>query len=155
MSRKDSKIIDVTSDVKWIGVLDYDIRTFDIVMHTQYGTTYNSYFINAEKKAIVEVAKEKFSETFLTKLRAVTNPEEIQYIILDHTEPDHSGSLALLLKLAPSATVVGSGNAIRYLEDIVNKPFNSLVVKDGDTLDLGNKTLKFISACRRQNFIYM
>jgi flavorubredoxin len=146
MIRTDNKIIDITSDVRWIGVLDYDIRTFDIVMNTQYGTTYNSYFINAEKKAIVEVAKEKFFDVFLAKIKAVTRPEEIQYIILDHTEPDHSGSLELLLKLAPSATVVGSGNAIRYLEDIVNVPFKSLVVKDGDTLDLGNKTLKFISA---------
>jgi NADH oxidase (H2O-forming) len=146
MNRKDDTIIDITHDVKWIGILDYDIKTFDIVMHTEFGTTYNSYFINADKKTIVEVAKEKFSETYLGKLRAVTNPEEIQYIILDHTEPDHSGSLKLLLDLAPSATVVGSGNAIRYLEDIVNMPFKSLVVKDGDTLDLGNKTLQFIAA---------
>jgi len=142
----DDKIIDVTSDVKWIGVLDYDIRTFDIVMHTDYGTTYNSYFINAEKKAIVELAKEKFSSIYIDKLKKVTDPSEIQYIILDHTEPDHSGSLKILLDLAPSATVVGSGNAIRYLEDIVNKPFKSLVVKHGDKLDLGNKTLSFIAA---------
>jgi flavorubredoxin len=146
MNKIDDKIIDVTDDVKWIGILDYDIRTFDIVMHTGFGTTYNSYFINAEKKALVEVAKEKFSEAYIKKLRSVTDPEEIQYIILDHTEPDHSGSLRILLDLAPSATVVGSGNAIRYLEDIVNIPFKSLVVKDGDTLDLGNKTLRFLSA---------
>ncbi len=146
MNRVDDKIIDVTRDVKWIGVLDYDIRTFDIVMHTDFGTTYNSYFINADKKALIEVTKEKFNETYFRKLRSVTDPEEIRYIILDHTEPDHSGSLRLLLDLAPSATVVGSGNAIRYLEDIVNKPFKSLVVKDGDTLDLGNKTLRFFSA---------
>jgi NADH oxidase (H2O-forming) len=146
MSFIDDKIIDVTADVKWIGVLDYDIRTFDIIMHTEYGTTYNSYFINAEKKAIIELAKEKFSKTYFEKLRKVTDPSEIQYIILDHTEPDHSGSLKLLLELAPSATVVGSGNAIRYLEDIVNKPFKSLVVKHGDKLDLGNKTLSFIAA---------
>jgi hypothetical protein len=125
MSFIDDKIIDITSDVKWIGVLDYDIRTFDIVMHTEYGTTYNSYFINAEKKAVIELAKEKFSTTYLDKLKRVTDPSEIQYIILDHTEPDHSGSLRLLLELAPSAIVVGSGNAIRYLEDIVNKPFKS------------------------------
>jgi flavorubredoxin len=146
MDRTDDRIIDVTRDVKWIGILDYDIRTFDIVMNTDFGTTYNSYFINAGKKAIVEVAKEKFSETYLNKLRSVTDPEDIQYIILNHTEPDHSGSLRLLLELSPSATVVGSGNAIRYLEDIVNIPFKSRVVKDGDTLDLGNKTLRFLSA---------
>ena len=115
-------------------------------MHTDHGTTYNSYFINADKKTIVEVAKEKFSETYFRKLKAVTNPEEIQYIVLDHTEPDHSGGLRKLLELAPSAIVVGSGNAIRYLEDIVNIPFKSLIVKDGDTLDLGNKTLRFLSA---------
>jgi flavorubredoxin len=146
MKHKDNRVIDVTPGVKWIGVHDYDIRTFDIVMHTEHGSTYNSYFINAEKKAVIEVAKEKFSEIYLSKLRSVTKPEEIQYIIIDHTEPDHSGSLRLLLDIAPSATVVGSGNSIRYLEDLINVPFKSLVVKDGDTLDLGNKTLKFIAA---------
>ena len=142
----DDKVIEITRDVKWIGILDYDIRTFDIVMNTEYGTTYNSYFINAQKKTIIEVAKEKFSENYLKKLRSLTDPEEIEYIILDHTEPDHSGSLSILLELAPSATVVGSGNAIRYLEDIINIPFKSLIVKDGDKLDLGNKTLRFIIA---------
>lgn len=146
MEKKDDRIIDITHDVKWIGILDYDIRTFDIVMTTEFGTTYNSYFINAEKKALIEVAKEKFSGQYFKKLNKVTNPAEISYIILDHTEPDHSGSLKQLLTAAPSATVVGSGNAIRYLEDQLNIPFRSLVVKDGDTLDLGNKKLKFISA---------
>ncbi|MCU0361912.1 MAG: FprA family A-type flavoprotein [Bacteroidales bacterium] len=146
MRAKDDNIIDITDDVKWIGVLDYDIKTFDIIMHTNYGTTYNSYFINARRKAIVEVAKEKFSDVYLAKLRQLTDPAEIEYIILDHTEPDHSGSLGLLLSLAPDAVVVGSGSAIRYLEDIVNVPFRSMTVKDGDVLDLGDKNLRFISA---------
>ncbi len=144
--KKNDRIISITDDVKWIGILDYDIRTFDIVMTTEYGTTYNSYFINSEKKALIEVAKEKFSDTYFRKLRSVTDPGDISYIVLDHTEPDHSGSLKLLLEIAPAATVVGSGNAVRYLEDIVNVPFKSIVVKDGDTLDLGNKTLRFIAA---------
>jgi len=144
--RTDDRIIDITDDVKWIGILDYDITTFDIVMTTEFGTTYNSYFINAEKKALIEVAKVKFSDTYFKKLKSVTDPKDISYIILDHTEPDHSGSLGMLLEMAPDATVVGSGNAIRYLEEIVNVPFKSQVVKDGDTIDLGNKTLKFISA---------
>lgn len=146
MTRHDNQVIDITKDVRWIGIRDYDIKTFDIVMTTEFGTTYNSYFINAGRKAIIEVAKEKFFDTYIGKLRTVTDPSSISYIILDHTEPDHSGSLARLLELAPSATVIGSGNAIRYLEDIMNRPFKSQVVRDGDTLDLGNKTLKFISA---------
>lgn len=144
--KEDNKILDLTPDVKWIGVLDPDIRTFDIVMHTDHGATYNSYFINAEKKTVIETAKEKFSDIYLSKLRRVTDPTEISYIVLDHTEPDHSGAMRQLLDLAPSAIVVGSGNAIRYLSDIVNRPFKSLVVKDGDTLDLGNRTLRFIAA---------
>jgi flavorubredoxin len=144
--KTDTRIIDLTESVRWIGVLDYDIRTFDIVMQTEYGTTYNSYFINAEKKTIVDLAKAKFSDTYIRKLKAVTDPNEIEYIIVNHTEPDHSGSLRMLLELAPSATVVGSGNAIRYLEDIVNVPFKSLVVKHGDKLDLGNRTLSFVAA---------
>jgi flavorubredoxin len=146
MKRKDDRIINITEDVKWIGILDYDIKTFDIVMTTENGTTYNSYFINAGKKALIEVAKEKFSDTYINKLRSVTDPSEISYIVLDHTEPDHSGSLKQLLEIAPDATVVGSGNAIRYLGDIINIPFKSIAVKDGDSLDLGNKTLQFISA---------
>ncbi|MEI7594601.1 MAG: FprA family A-type flavoprotein [Bacteroidota bacterium] len=140
------RIIDVTDDVKWIGIYDPDIVTFDIVMETKFGTTYNSYFINAEKKAIIETAKEKYKVDYLEKVTAVCNPEEIEYIILDHTEPDHSGSLKHLLKIAPQATVVGSGNAIRYLNDIMGVEFKHLAVKDGETLSLGNKTLKFISA---------
>lgn len=139
-------IFKLTKDVKWVGIMDFDIKTFDIVMTTEFGTTYNSYYIEAERKTLIEVAKNKFSETYFNKLRSITDPSEIKYIILDHTEPDHSGSLGLLLNLAPEATVVGSGNAVRYLEDIINRPFNSLVVKDGDKLDLGNKTLTFISA---------
>jgi len=146
MNKRDDRIIKITDDVFWTGILDYDIRTFDIVMTTEFGTTYNSYFINAGKKTLIEVAKEKFSDTYFNKLRSLTDLSEISYIILDHTEPDHSGCLRQLIEAAPSATVAGSGNALKYLEEMLNKPFRIMIVKDGDTLDLGGKTLKFISA---------
>ena len=142
----DNKVLDITKDVKWIGILDYDIVTFDVVMETNYGTTYNSYFINANKKAIVETSKLKFWDTYLAKIKQVTDPADIDYIIMNHTEPDHSGNLAHLLELAPNATVVASRLAINYLKDFLGKDFRHMIVKDGDTLDLGNKTLKFISA---------
>ena len=144
--KKDIEVLDISEDVKWIGVLDHDIVTFDIVMNTEYGTTYNSYFINAEKKTIVEAAKAKFSDVHTDKIRLLTDPSEIKYIVLDHTEPDHSGNTGRLLELAPDAVVVGTGSAVKYLSDIINMPFKSIIVKDGDTLDLGNKTLRFISA---------
>ncbi|MFO7977992.1 MAG: FprA family A-type flavoprotein [Bacteroidales bacterium] len=144
--KPDTEILDITPDVKWIGILDYDIVTFDVVMTTEYGTTYNSFFIDADKKAIVETSKEKFWDTYLEKIRKVTDPSQIEYIILNHTEPDHSGNLDNLLKLAPEATVVGTRLAISYLQDFMGRSFKHIIAKDGDTLDLGNKTLRFISA---------
>lgn len=139
-------VIDVSESVKWIGILDYDIVTFDVVMETEYGTTYNSFFINAEKKTIIDTSKEKFWNTYLSKIKAVVDPAEIEYIVVNHTEPDHSGNLRNLLNVAPNATVVGSGNAIRYLKDIIGPEFPYMIVKHGQTLDLGNKKLQFIGA---------
>jgi flavorubredoxin len=142
----DKNVLAVTDDVKWIGVLDYDIVTFDVVMETKYGSTYNSYFIDADKKTIVEATKERFWDVYLEKIKAVVDPAEIEYIIVNHTEPDHSGNLPHLLEIAPKAKVVGSRNAIRYLNDIIGPGFPHIIVKDGDTLDLGNKTIRFIGA---------
>ncbi len=140
------KILNINDSVKWIGILDFDIKTFDIVMETEYGTTYNSYFIDADKKAIVETAKETFSDEYIDKVKSLTNPLEIEYIVLNHTEPDHTGSLAKLLEIAPNATVVGSGQAIKYVQDMHEVDFKSQIVKDGDEINLGNKTLRFIGA---------
>ncbi len=141
-----NKILKVTDDVKWIGVLDYDIVTFDVVMETKYGSTYNSYFIDADKKTIVDTVKDGFGDVYLEKIKAVVDPSEIEYIIANHTEPDHSGNLRRLLEIAPKAKVVGSRNAIRYLNDIIGPGFPHIIVKNGDTLDLGNKTVRFIGA---------
>ena len=139
-------VLEVKPDVQWIGVLDKDLVTFDVVMETKYGTTYNSYFINAEKKAVVETVKERFWPQYEAKLRSLMNPSELQYIIMNHTEPDHSGCVQRLLEIAPQATVVGTGNAIRYLNDLVTTPFKSIQVKDQEELSLGNKTIRFVSA---------
>lgn len=141
-----SSVIKISDSVSWIGVLDTDIITFDIVMETQYGTTYNSYFIDAQKKTIIDTTKADFWEEYLAKIKAVTDPAEIEVIVLNHTEPDHSGNLIRLLEIAPKAKVYGSRQAINYLSEMMNKPFPSEIVKENDTLSLGNKTLRFIAA---------
>ena len=130
-----TNILQVSEDVNWIGVLDHDIITFDIVMETKYGTTYNSYFIDAEKKAVIETVKEKYWPAFKEKLLSLGDPSEIEYIICNHTEPDHSGSLKYLLDLAPNATVVGSGQALTYLGEMMDQSFKSMKVRDGDIID--------------------
>jgi flavorubredoxin len=142
----DNRVLDITNSVKWIGILDPGLVTFDVVMETKYGTTYNSYFIDAEKKAIIETSKATFKDIYLNKVQQVVNYEEIEYIVLNHTEPDHSGNLTYLLDLAPNATVVGSRSAVNFLKHMIDKDFKFMIVNHGDELDLGNKTLKFISA---------
>lgn len=139
-------IIKVSENVSWIGVLDHKLVSFDIVMETKFGTTYNSYFINAEKKAVIDTVKEGFWPEYREKLLSLTDPSEIEYIICNHTEPDHSGSLSHLLELAPNATVVGSGQALAYLGEMLGKPFKSMRVKGGDVIDLGNMKLSVIGA---------
>jgi len=142
----DTNILQITNEVKWIGVLDPDIRTFDIVMETKYGTTYNSYFINADKKVIVDVVKGNFFPVFEKKLRQLCDPEEVAYIFINHAEPDHSEGLKKLLEIAPQAIVVASNSAIMNLKEQVNMPFHYITANDGHIIDLGNKKMTIVSA---------
>lgn len=139
--------LELRKGITWIGALDPDLRVFDIVMTTEFGTTYNSYLVQGDDKiALFETVKVKFFEAYLEKLQSMVAIESIDYIVVDHTEPDHSGSIEKLLELNPNIKIVGSSSAIGFLEEITNRTFESIKVNTGDTLDLGNKTLEFISA---------
>lgn len=142
------KALEVKKDIYWVGSLDPELRVFDVIMYTPYGTTYNSYVVKgSEKTAIFETVKEKTFEQYLERLKSINvNFDEVAYIVVDHTEPDHAGSVAKLLDYAKNAQVVGSAPAIRFLRQIANRPFQEIVVKHGDTLSLGDKTLRFIEA---------
>lgn len=138
--------IKAMDDLWWVGVEDHDLRVFDIVMHSDWGTSYNAYAVRgAEGVALFETVKEKFFDEYLQNLKEVCSLDEVKYIVVGHTEPDHSGSLEKLLDLTPNATVVGSATAITFLKEIVNKPFASRAVKEGDVIDLGGRTLTFLS----------
>ncbi|MFL0269055.1 FAD-dependent oxidoreductase [Candidatus Clostridium radicumherbarum] len=142
------KALEVKKDIYWVGSLDPELRIFDIVMYTPYGSTYNSYVIKgSEKTAIFETVKEHTFPQYLERLKSLNvNFDEVAYIIVQHTEPDHAGSVAKLLDYAKNAKVVGSAPAIRFLKQIANRPFESIIVRQDDILSLGNKTLKFIEA---------
>lgn len=143
--RKGRNIMELKNGIFWNGVLDRDLRVFDIIMETEFGTTYNSYVVKgSEKTALIETAKATFWEEYLERVRAITEISEIDYIIVDHTEPDHAGSAAKLLEMNPEIEVVGTTSALNFLGQIMNRPFKSHVVKDGDTLSLGDKTLQFL-----------
>lgn len=139
-------IIKARENIFYVGVLDKDLRVFDIVMYTEYGTTYNSYLVKGQKKTVLfETVKEKFYDQFAANIKEVCPLTEIDYIVVNHTEPDHSGSLARLLKEAPNATVLASATAITFLQEIINQPFTYRVVTEKDSLDIGAMTLNFIS----------
>jgi flavorubredoxin/flavin reductase (DIM6/NTAB) family NADH-FMN oxidoreductase RutF len=129
---------DIADQTTAIRSLDWDRDRFDIEFGLQNGTTYNSFLIRGEQTALVDTSHEKFRQLFFDTLTGLINPTEINYLIISHTEPDHSGLVKDLLQIAPEITVVGSKVAIQFLEDMVHRPFKRRIVKNGDRLDLGN-----------------
>ncbi|MDJ0540705.1 MAG: diflavin flavoprotein [Microcystis sp. M53603_WE2] len=141
------QVADLTADTTAIRSLDWDRDRFDIEFGLQNGTTYNSYLIRGEKIALVDTSHEKFRQLYFDSLNGLINPQEIDYLIISHTEPDHSGLVRDMLQLAPNITVVGSKVAIQFLENLVHHPFQRQLVKNGDQLDLGNgHILEFVNA---------
>lgn len=130
-----------------IGVLNPGLRVFDIIMRTEYGTTYNAYLVKGEKIALIETVHENSFEEYLENIESLINIKDIDYIVLNHTEPDHTGSVRKLLDLNPNITVISTAPGSKYVSGISNKKINAKIVKNDDTLDLGNgKVLKFIIA---------
>nr|WP_243109783.1 FAD-dependent oxidoreductase [Clostridium sartagoforme] len=142
------KSLELKKDIHWVGALDPNLRIFDIIMYTPYGTSYNSYVVKgSEKTAVFETVKVEFFDQYIERLKDLdVDITKIDYIVVDHTEPDHAGSVAKLLEISPTAKVVGSAPAIKFMKQIANRDFESITVGDGDTISLGNKTLEFISA---------
>ncbi|GCL55917.1 flavoprotein [Microcystis aeruginosa NIES-3806] len=141
------QVADLTADTTAIRSLDWDRDRFDIEFGLQNGTTYNSYLIRGEKIALVDTSHEKFRQLYFDSLNGLINPQEIDYLIISHTEPDHSGLVRDILQLAPNITVVGAKVAIQFLENLVHHPFQRQLVKNGDQLDLGNgHILEFVNA---------
>lgn len=138
----------ITNDVYSVGVLNPNLRIFDVVMATEYGTTYNSYIVKgSEKTALIETSHLDFFDSYIENLQEVCDLSSIEYLIMNHNEPDHSGAIAKLVELLPNLKIIASQAGAIYLKNIVNnKNLNVQVVKDGDTLDLGGKTLTFMSA---------
>ncbi|MHC4140122.1 MAG: FprA family A-type flavoprotein [Planctomycetota bacterium] len=138
--------VKIKDGVYWIGALDPGLVVFDIVIPTKHGTTYNAYLVRGEKIAVIETVKSYCVDGFISKIRSLVRPEDIDYIIINHTEPDHSGGLIRLMELAPNAIPVFSRGARTFVKNILHKEFDYMEVKAGDSIDLGGKVLKFISA---------
>lgn len=142
----------VAEDTSTIRSLDWDRDRFDIEFRLERGTTYNSYIIKGEKTALVDTSHEKFQDLYLAALQKELDLSTLDYLIVSHTEPDHSGLIGKVLEMAAEAgndklEVIGSKMCIAYLENLVFVPFKSRIVQNGVQLDLGGgHNLEFVIA---------
>ncbi|MHB8709535.1 MAG: FprA family A-type flavoprotein [Desulfuromonadales bacterium] len=133
--------------VDWVGVRHRDLQIFDELFPTHNGTTYNAYLVKGrDKTALIDTVKEPFTEEFLAKLEAAGGLDKIDLVVISHTEPDHSGALRHLLARRPDLPVYCTKPAQNFLSQLLNAPFNAQVVSDGQEIDLGGRTLRFILA---------
>ncbi|MEJ2280458.1 MAG: flavodoxin domain-containing protein [Candidatus Bathyarchaeota archaeon] len=139
--------VEVLKDIFWVGTIDWNIRHFHGFSYsTQRGTTYNAYLIVDKKIALVDTVQHPFSSEMIEKIKEIIDPSKIDYIIANHVESDHSGSIKEILKLAPNATLVGTEKCKAGLEKHYFENWKFQTVKTGDTLNLGERILTFLEA---------
>lgn len=139
--------VKVLEDVFWVGAVDWNIRHFHgFTYSTHRGTTYNCYLILDEKNVLVDTVLVHFTEEMLENIREVIDPSEIDYVIANHVESDHSGAISEILKLAPQAEVVGTEKCKEGLQKHYFGDWDFRVVKTGDQISLGERDLQFVEA---------
>ena len=137
----------VSDNVFWVGAVDWDLRNFHGYSYSIHrGTTYNSYLIKDEKIALVDSVYRSFSSEMVRRIASVVDPSKIDYVIANHVETDHSSSISEIIRLAPNAKVIGTARCMAGLEKHYYGNWDFQVVKTGDELSLGDKSLSFIEA---------
>jgi anaerobic nitric oxide reductase flavorubredoxin len=137
--------VSLAEGINWVGVVDWNIRDFHGYV-TRRGTSYNSYLIQDEKTALVDTVKHSFSSELLRNICELVDPGKIDYIVINHVEMDHSSSLPAVVKYAKNAIIIASQRGKDALIEHYGADFNIQVVKTGDTLKLGKRTLSFVEA---------
>ena len=134
---------EIKPGIYWVGGIDWDLRNFHGYL-TQRGSTYNSYLIVDEKITLVDNVKYYKAEEQIRRISDIVDPSKIDYIVQNHIEMDHSGSLPRIMELCPNATVYASPKGVEGLRKHYKKEWNYQEVKSGDTLDLGKRQLNFV-----------
>jgi len=134
--------VEIKPGIYWVGGIDWDVRNFHGYL-TQRGATYNAYLIMDEKIVLVDTVKHYLFDEMLARIREVVDPSKIDYVVSNHVEMDHSGNLAKILELAPDAKVVTSPNGEKGLRRHYKEDWDFVVVKSGDTINIGKRTMQF------------
>lgn len=133
--------------VTWVGKIDWELKKFHGDEYsTHKGSSYNSYLIRDNKTVLIDTVWEPFTKEFITNLKNEIDLREIDYIVINHSEVDHSGALVELMKEVPNTPIYCTKSGIRILKGHYHKEWNFVEVKTGDTLDIGNHKLTFIEA---------
>lgn len=141
--------VEVREGLHWIGALDPGLRSFDVILQTELGTSYNAYALRCSAGVvIIDTVKAAFTAEFLARLEQVARYDEITLIVLNHLEPDHTGALPALLARAPQARVVLSPRGLPMLRALLGAGFERYdigPVTTGDAVDLGDRRLSFFT----------
>ncbi len=140
--------MDITNDIKYVGVNDHDIDLFEGQYMVENGMAYNSYMMMDEKPAVFDTVDARFGEEWLANIKAVSGLRQPDYLIIQHMEPDHSANIAKFMEQYPETKIVSSAKAFVMMKQFFGTDFadRQTVVKDGDTLSLGTHTLTFVAA---------
>ena len=138
----------ITNDIKYIGVNDHDIDLFEGQYIVPNGMAYNSYAIVDNKIAIMDTVDQRFGDQWLENIKAALGGRKPDYLVVQHMEPDHSANIDVFLKAYPEATVVSSVKAFNMMMNFFGTDYadRRIVVKEGDTLELGRHVLNFVGA---------
>lgn len=144
----EKEIIEIVENVYWIGVRDWNRRLFDGLFTLPKGTSYNAYLvIGSDGEALIDTVNPGFEKELEEKIRILTKPEEIDYIIMNHAEPDHAGAIPHIMKIAQKAKLVTTSRGSKMAQIYYHVPQERIkIVSDRETINLGNKTLHFIEA---------
>lgn len=136
------KPLEIKKGIYWVGAIDWDLRSFH-GYSTELGSTYNAYLIVDDKIALVDTVKHYFFNEMLERIKQIIDPSRINYIISNHTEMDHSGSILDMADIAKNAAIVCSPNGEKGLKKHFKKDLKFKVVNTGDSINLGRRNLKF------------
>jgi anaerobic nitric oxide reductase flavorubredoxin len=139
------KPIEIRPGVFWVGVNDRVTDLFEGLWPiSREGISYNAYLVVDEKSALIDLSKEMLSEDYLAQLAQVFDITTLDYVVINHMEPDHSGALRRVLELAPSAQILGMPKTVGMLNDFYGITENVTRLSNGEELSLGKHTLRFV-----------
>lgn len=137
----------ITDKVTWVGKVDWELKTFHGHEYsTTKGSSYNSYLIRDDKNVLIDTVWLPYDEEFVTNLKKEIDLKDIDYIIANHSEVDHSGAFVALMQEIPDTPIYCTANGAKILKGHYHRDWNFKIVKTGDTLDIGSSTLTFIEA---------